>query len=80
MVWAAFPHHGALRPIFVDSGAKVNRFYYINKILKQMIVNALELHPDRKNTFQQDSASSHTAKDTVHFLIDNQIRFIPPAK
>lgn len=80
MVWAAFSHHGALRPIFVDPGAKVNRTYYINQILKPMMINAPELYPGGDYTFQQDSASSHTARDTVQFLLDNNITFIPPDK
>jgi hypothetical protein len=34
MVWLAISANGVTKPFFVEPGAKINRKYYINKVLR----------------------------------------------
>lgn len=80
MVWAAISHHGVSKPIFVEAGAKINRQYYIEKVLKVFKKDLDRLYPEGNFTFHQDSAPSHTAKDTIDWLHENKWNFIKPCE
>lgn len=78
MVWAAISARGPIGPIFVDPGAKINKDYYIDKILKPMIKDFRKLYPDGDGIFHQDSAPSHAAEKTLDFLRSQNINFFSP--
>ena len=78
MVWVAFDWNGFYQPIFVDPGAKVNRVYYVEKILRPFAKEYKKRNPNHDYLFQQDSAPSHAAKSTLEFLKEQRIPFISP--
>ncbi|RWS20224.1 uncharacterized protein B4U80_05981 [Leptotrombidium deliense] len=79
MVWCGISVYGALKPIFVEPGVKINAQYYIHHVLKPFLKHdAKRLYPGMGFIFHQDSAPSHTAKNTLQFLRDNNIKFITP--
>lgn len=80
MVWAGISMNGKTNIIFVDPGTKINRHYYINRILVDFIDMARVLYPKRNFIFHQDSAPSHTAKDTLKYLYKRRVDFITPEK
>lgn len=76
MVSAGVSYRGKTRLHFVEPGVKVNADYYSNTLLRQgLIPDCVQLFPDRNFIFQQDSAPSHTARLTVHFLQEQNIPF-----
>ena len=80
MVWAAFCSRGTIGPYFVEPGAKINRTYYIQNILKPCLKEIKQLYPDGDAVFQQDSAPSHQARETIEYLRSQNIQFIPPSE
>ncbi|RWR99964.1 uncharacterized protein B4U80_04996 [Leptotrombidium deliense] len=79
MVWCGISVNGALKPIFVEPGVKINAQYYIKHVLKPFLKSdARRLYPDMNFIFHQDSAPSHTAKSTLKYLKDNKVSFITP--
>ena len=78
MVWIASSSHGFFRPIFVDGKAKVNKEYYQERILRPFIKEYREKYGYLNLIYQQDSASSHTAKSTLDMLQEENIPFLPP--
>lgn len=82
MVWAGVCSRGKTTLHFIDRKTKVNAEYYIKHVLTPFLKNDVpKLFPgdERKDmVFQQDSASSHTAKHTLEFLEKNNIKYITP--
>ncbi|RWS02895.1 uncharacterized protein B4U80_03395 [Leptotrombidium deliense] len=79
MVWCGICAHGALKPIFVESGVQINAQYYINHVLKPFFRrDANRLFPEKNFVFHQDSAPSHTAKRTLQYLKEQKVNFITP--
>lgn len=78
MVWLGMSHHGLTKPIFVKPGAKINSDSNVNDVLKQLNFFATVLYLNGYWIFHQDSAPSHTAKNTIAWLNENDIKFIRP--
>ena len=78
MVWVAFSTDGFFEVHFVDPKVKINRHYYIKKVLTPFAGEYMKRYPNRNVLFHQDSAPSHKAKDTVAFLRKCKIPFIKP--
>ena len=65
MVWIC--KRGKLPLVFIEDGAKVNQKYYLDKILKaHLLPEAQKLFGTDYFCFQQDGATSHTAKTVQH--------------
>jgi hypothetical protein len=80
MVWAGVSYNGKTSLHFIEPGAKVNRHYYIDNVLRKFLArDARRLYPNGNFVFHQDSAPSHTALDTRRFMEAN-MRFIPKEK
>jgi len=61
-------------------GIKINGTYYLDVILRQMLLPDIRAASGSEFfVFQQDSAPSHSAKDTVTLLDQETPDFIPPA-
>ena len=61
------------------SGAKVNSEYCCEHVLRQGLQPIIQATCGRHNwTLQQDGASSHTAKNTINFLHQENVNFIEP--
>lgn len=79
MVFVGMSHKGLSKPIFVEPGAKISSNYYINKVLKPFFADVRKnLYPDNDFVFHQDSAPSHTAKATLEYLKQENIKFVWP--
>ena len=78
MVWIGISHHSCTRPIFVESGAKINGTYSQEKILKKIIPEMKCLYPEKRPMFHQDSAPSHADESTINWLRRNKIKFVHP--
>ncbi|CAF1287268.1 unnamed protein product [Rotaria sordida] len=82
MVWGGVSSKGKTTLRFVEPGAKINSTYYITNILKPFLSKDVpRLFPknDRiKWFFHQDSAPSHTSKETIDFLKKFKINYIKP--
>lgn len=79
MVWGAISRKGKIPLHFVETGAKIDQNYYITSILEtHLLPNAKKLYKDDYYCFQQDSAPSHKAKQTVRWLEANVPDFISP--
>jgi transposase len=75
MVWAGVGHNMKTPLVFIPEGVKVNQLIYRNLLRKEvrpwMRKNQLDF------TFQQDGATSHTAKETQRWCKRNFENFIP---
>ena len=81
MAQAGVSSRGKTEIRIIDKGAKVNSKFYINKVLKPFLDKDVpKLFPEGQNAmiFHQDSASSHTSKDTLDFLRKRKVKFITP--
>ena len=77
MVWGAICSSGTLDLKFIDPGTKVNKEYYINDVLRPVLLpEAQRLYPNGNWIFQQDGAPSHTANVTQDWLRQNCPDFI----
>ena len=77
MVWAAICKRGKLPLVFIEDGAKVNQKYYLDKILKaHLLPEAQKLFGTDYFCFQQDGATSHTAKTVQQWCEANLPDFI----
>ena len=64
---------------FNEPGAKVNSEYYCDHVLRQGLLPDIQAKCGRHNwTLQQDGAPSHTARNTMNFLHQENITFIEP--
>ena len=79
MALAGVSYRGKTEIRFIDKGTKVNSKYYCEHVLKPFLDNDVpRLFPDDPESmvFHQDSASSHTARETIQFLKNNNVNFI----
>jgi inhibitor of nuclear factor kappa-B kinase subunit alpha len=68
MVFAAISGNGVCSLKFIDPGCKVNQHYYREAILEQTVLPWAQRTFHNQNwIFQQDGATSHTAKTTQAF-------------
>jgi len=69
MVSIALSSLGASNIHILEPGVKINGAYYRNIVLRQMLLPDIRAASGSKFfVFQQDSAPSHRAKDTVSLL------------
>ena len=82
MVWGGVSSKGKTSLRFVELSAKISSAYYIKNILKPFLSHDVpRLYPknERKQwILHQDSAPSHTAKDTLEYLKKCKINYITP--
>ncbi|CAF2087242.1 unnamed protein product [Rotaria magnacalcarata] len=82
MVWGGVSSHGKTTLRFVEPGAKINSNYYINNILKPFLRRDVpHLFPENGRVewfLHQDSAPSHTAKQTIEYLNRYKINYVTP--
>ena len=64
---------------FIEPGVKVNAEYYRNTLLKDMLPEMSALANNGYYLFQQDGATSHTAKATVEYLTNNVPELLKPS-
>ena len=72
MVWAAVSERGKTPLVFVPQGIKINKERYIEDILKGALLPwCNSVYGDERWTFQQDGATSHTARITQQWCSEN---------
>ena len=64
--------------VFVEPGTKVNGAYYRDELLSQQLLPAIRHIAGNTIVFQQDSAPSHRARDTIALLANETAQFIGP--
>ena len=80
MVWLAISPKGMTRPIFLQSGLAVNRYFYSERCIKIVMVPFIREHyPKGGYVFWPDLASSHYAGYTINTFNENSINFVPKA-
>lgn len=79
MVWAGVSKMGKTKIIFLDPGTKVNKELYIS-VLKNAKLDFGKISPNGQYVFQQDGATSHTAKSTVKWMDDNLREYWKPSE
>ncbi|KAL4478231.1 hypothetical protein ABPG72_016543 [Tetrahymena utriculariae] len=81
-IWMIISYEGVEHIKWTSSVPWINGEYYRNNILKRYIINdeRLQKGSQFKGFFQQDRATSHTAKATQSYLKDNKVNVIewPP--
>ena len=65
--------------IFIEPGVKINGSYYRDVLLSQHLLLAIRQQSGEHYVFQQDSAPSHRAHDTIALLRRETPEFIPPS-
>ncbi|CAF3424905.1 unnamed protein product [Rotaria sp. Silwood1] len=82
MVWGGISSRGKTNLRFVEPGAKINSDYYINNILQPFLRQDIPRLIPRKERikwfFHQDSAPSHTSKQTIEYLNKCKINYVNP--
>jgi hypothetical protein len=79
MVSVGVSRMGKTSVVFVEPGAKVNSEYYCDHVLRRGLLRDIQAKSGRHNwTLQQDGAPSHTARNTINFLHQENITFIEP--
>ena len=78
MVWAGITANGKTPLIFLDCGTKINKEVYQTSILQALLPWTQQHFKGCHWTFQQDSAPSHTAQTTQHWIKTNFPDFITP--
>lgn len=77
MVWGAISPRGKLPLIFIEKGVKINQKYYLDEVLKKVLLpEAQKLFGDDFYCFQQDGAPAHTAKLVQQWCEQNLTDFI----
>ena len=84
MAWAGVCYNVKTEIRIIPKGTKVNSEYYIKNVLKPFIEKDVpKLFPGdtaKDIVFHQDSASSHTAKQTLAYLKNKNIKCISPVE
>lgn len=75
LVWQAICECGRRSSAFVTNGT-INKNVYINDCLKKRLVPFIRSHAE-STLFWPDLATCHYAKDTVAFMENNGIQFVP---
>ena len=82
MVWAGVSSRGKTRLRIIDRGVNVDSRYYVRRVLTPFldedVPRMLPGASSRNMVFHQDSAASHTAKNTLNFLDGLNINYISP--
>jgi hypothetical protein len=79
MVSVGVSRMGKTDIVFVEPGAKVNSEYYCEHVLRKGLLPVIQAKCGRQNwTLQQDGAPSHTARNTINFLRQENVNFIEP--
>jgi hypothetical protein len=82
MVWAGVSYYGKTSLKFIDRNVKINADYSIKHVLIPFLKHDVpKLFPGNKQkdmVFHQDSASSHTARKSLTYLKQNNVKFISP--
>ena len=79
MVSVGVSRMGKTNIVFVDPGPKVNSEYYCEHVLREGLLPVIQAKSGRQNwTLQQDGAPSHTARNTINFLRQENVNFIEP--
>lgn len=79
MVSVGVSRMGKTRIVFIEPGAKVNSHYYCQHVLEDGLLPDIRARCLHHNwTLQQDGAPSHTAKNTITFLQQENIAFVEP--
>ena len=79
MVSVGVSRMGKTIVVFVEPRAKVYSEYYCNQVLRQGLLPDIQATCGRHNwKLQQDGAPSHTARNTINFLHQENIAFIEP--
>lgn len=79
MVSIGVSRMGKTSVVFVEPGAKVNSEYYCEQVLRRGLLPDILSRCGRHNwTLQQDGAPSHTARNTINFLRQENVNFIEP--
>jgi transposase len=78
MLWLAISQFGISQPYIVPSGLAVNKDLYIKECLQKRLLPFINNKHDINNClFWPDKASAHYARDTLNFLRENGIPFVP---
>ena len=82
MVWAGVSSRGKIWLRIIDRVVKVDSRYNVQQVLNPFIDEDVpQFFPgasSRNMVFHQDSAASHTAKNTLNFLDGRNINYISP--
>lgn len=82
MAWAGVCSRGKTKLKIIDKGVKVDSKYYVRRVLTPFLDQDVpRLFPgaaSRDMVFHQDSAASHTAKNTLEFLKERNVNYISP--
>lgn len=77
MVWAGVSKNGKTEILFIEPKTKVNKEFYVS-LLHKVKPQFDRLYPDKSYVFQQDGATSHTAKYTIGWMEKNLKEFWKP--
>ena len=75
LVWQTICECGDRSSIFVTTGT-INKEIYIRECLKKRLLPFIRKH-NVDTLFWPDLAAAHYAKDTLNFLKDNNVYFVP---
>jgi transposase len=79
MVSVGVSRMGKTSVVFIEPGAKVNSLYYCEHVLSGGLLPDIRAKCLLHNwTLQQDGAPSHTARNTINYLQQENITFIEP--
>lgn len=79
MVSVGISRMGKTGVIFIEPGAKVNSSYYCQHVLGEGLLPDIRAKCGHYRwTLQQDGAPSHTAKNTLNYLKQENVSFIEP--
>ena len=78
MISAAISKLGKSSIIFVESGIKINKEVYLKHLKETLIPEMKKLGGRNGYVFQQDGATSHTAKVVLDYLEKKVPEFLPP--
>ena len=79
MVSVGVSQMGKTNAVFLEPNAKVNSEYCCNHVLGQSLLPDIQARCNRHNwTLQQNGAPSHTARNTINFLHQENVTFIEP--
>ena len=82
MAWVGVSYHGKTAVRIIPKGVKVNSMFYIDNVLKPFIKHDVpRMFPGEQQkdmVFHQDSALSHTSKQTLTYMREQKLNFVTP--